>query len=312
VTTVIAHDRFAHHGSRSGYVQVLRHLPAEDDVRLLHLPLAPYGARTASEWWRSRSARGGSAPELHLYPEQTLFPRRDGPPVVAVCHQPLETYRRPTPRSALTRVALSRAAGLVALGPEQAEQLTALNPAVDVVPHGVDTDWFSPGEEPADERLCVTVGGWLRNPEQATLVGLAQRGGRVVTEVGGGAPRMSDDAYRDLLRRASAVLLCIPGGVASNAVLEAAACGTPVLGRLSGDLRSYVSSANRDLLDRPLDAQLATPAAELEQVGRENRRHVVAHHEWPDVARQLRSVVARRAPITPKGSDSASPAKTAA
>jgi hypothetical protein len=175
VIRVVAHDRFAHHGSRSGYIQVLPHLAAAGaDVSLLHLPLAPRGFRSAAEWWTARGATSPADTELHLYPEQTLFPHRNGAPVVAVCHQPIARYRRRTPRDVLLRQALAQASAIVALGPEQARGLRALNPVIELVPHGVDVDWFSPAGE-SGAGTWVAVGGWLRDAKaQAELVGLAR------------------------------------------------------------------------------------------------------------------------------------------
>src|SRR5207248_10070515 len=116
--------------------------------------------------------------------------------------------------------------------------------------------------------------------EQASLLALA-RGSAPVVEVGGGSPRLSDEDYRALLQRSSAVVLSIRNGVASNAVLEAASAAKPVLGHLSADLQTHVSEANRELLTLPAKAQLGLSPADLAAVGRENRAHVLARHSWP-------------------------------
>ena len=289
---VIAHDRFTQHGGRSGYVQVLPHLASRAEISVVHLPLTPRGTRTAVEWWRSTGAARGADAKLHIYPEQTLFPRIAETPVVAVCHQPAEHYLRRRPRSAVIRLGLARAATVVALGPGQAQGLKILNPNVVLVPHGVDTYWFSSGDAIVDEHRYVTVHGWLRDAtEQAQLVRLARAHSGIVTEIGRDTPRLSDEEYRDTLTRCSAVLLCISTGVASNAVLEAASCAKPILGRLSPDLQSYISEANRDLLSSTLKTQLASSMDELAHVGAENRRHIISNHAWPHIASQLTSLL---------------------
>lgn len=288
VIRVVAHDRFAHHGAHSGYVQVLPHLAAQSDVRLVELPLAPRGLRALTEFARVRRATKGAAPELHLYPEQTLFPRRDRGRVVAVCHQPARRYTdRRAPRDLLLRASLARCAGIVALGPNQADGLRSMNRQIEVVPHGVDVDWFSPGGSHAGDSFVV-VRGWLRDLDrQRALTDLARAQVEKVVEVGGGATRLSDEQYRDALRSSRGVLLWIPDGVASNAVLEAASSGKPVLGRLSPDLQSYVSPANRGLLQLEPEAQLAVPAERLVEVGAANREQVLAQNAWPTVAERL-------------------------
>jgi hypothetical protein len=292
VLRVVAHDRFTHHGSRSGYLQVLPHLRSCAEVTVIHLPLPRRGLRTALEWWRSRSATADADAELHVYPEQTLFPRLASKLVVAICHQPPERYLSYLPRDALLRLALRSAAVVIALGPNQARGLTALNSRVHFIPHGVDTEWFSPAGNDVKEGRYTVVRGWLRDANrQAAFVDLARTlGGRVV-EIGRGAPWMSDHEYRAAVRDSTAMLLWISRGVASNAVLEAASCGKPVLGKLSADLQSYVSEANREILSRPVDAQLATSPRELADVGGANREYVLSHYAWPDVAARLLSII---------------------
>ncbi len=289
---VIAHDRFTHHGGRSGYVQVLPHLASSAQISVIHLPLALRGVRAPFEWWRAAGAVRGADAELHIYPEQTLFPRMAKTPVVAVCHQPAEYYLHRRPRRTVIRLGLARATALVALGPEQARGLKAVNPNVVLAPHGVDTDWFSPGEATVQEGRYLAVRGWLRDArEQTELVRLALERSGSVDEIGRDAPRLSDEEYRDALVRCSAVLLCIGTGVASNAVLEAASCAKPVLGKLSLDLQSYLSDANRELLLYAPEVQLASSVAELAHVGAENRKHVLTHYAWPHVASQLASLI---------------------
>jgi len=289
---VIAHNRFTHHGNRGGYTQVLPHLAQSAEVSVIDLPLRRRGTRTAFEWWRSRRAAAGADAELHVYPEQTLFPRLVSNSVAAVCHQPPERYLTYRPRDSLVRLALRSAALLVALGPRQAQGLRAVNPTVEFVPHGVDTAWFAPSDTAIDAQRYIVVRGWLRDAkQQAALSDFARDlGGRVV-EIGAGAPWISNEEYRRALRDSAAVLLWISNGVASNAVLEAASCGKPVLGHLSGDLQSYVSEANRELLSSPVKVQLATPPDELVHVGYENRKHVLSQCAWPDVAARLLCVV---------------------
>jgi len=292
---VVAHDRFAHHGSRSGYLQILPHLASSAELTVVQLPLRPRGLRTASEWSSSRKATADAEAELHIYPEQTLFPRLASRPVVAICHQPPKRYLSYLPRQALLRLALQRARMVVALGPNQARGLKAVNPAVHFIPHGVDTDWFSPPSTGPKDGGYVAVRGWLRDAtEHAALVDVARKLGGQVLELGGGAPRMSDWDYRATLRNSTAVLLWISNGVASNAVLEATSCGKPVLGRLSADLQSYVSEANRAILARPVETQLAAQAQELAYAGDKNRELAVSRHSWPDVAARLLSVVQSR------------------
>jgi hypothetical protein len=216
--------------------------------------------------------------------------------IAAVCHQPPERYLAQLPRSLVLRAALRRALVLIALGPSQAEALKAINANVQLVPHGVDTEWFSPNPLRSPQTKYLAVGGWLRDRKQTELVSLARLTGGLVQEVGPGRPRLSDKEYRDALQEANAVLLWISNGVASNAVVEAASAGKPVIGRLSSDLCFYLAESNRALLALPVKNQFEVPPDELASLGRDNRKHTLANYSWPNVARQL--LAAATEPLT--------------
>ncbi len=130
-------------------------------------------------------------------------------------------------------------------------QRAALRPHVaesylHVIPHGIDTDFFRPGPARAGEdgvlRL-LTVGHWLRDFETglAAFAMLRQAGLRVTLRVVTPEPLprvpdgvsvergLSDEELRQAYRDADAVFLPLLDATANNALLEAMACGRPVI-----------------------------------------------------------------------------------
>lgn len=114
------------------------------------------------------------------------------------------------------------------------------------VPHGVDTDFFSPAVCGKRKKEVLMVGNWMRNFQFASEV--FERLLRVAPEVSvcivslpenkryfEGDPRIkflsgiSDDELLERYRSASVLFLPLNGFVANNAVLEMASVGAPVV-----------------------------------------------------------------------------------
>jgi glycosyltransferase involved in cell wall biosynthesis len=127
-----------------------------------------------------------------------------------------------------------------------------------VVPHGVDTGFFHPSEKSHKEPICLTIGGHLRDFE--TFSRAIDRVHHVCPSVrfvavgvhhGHEGPRfahhrvefrngISDDELRDLYQRASLAVFSFKQSTANNSVLEAMACGLPVVATDVGGVREYV------------------------------------------------------------------------
>ncbi|HEV2200682.1 MAG TPA: glycosyltransferase family 4 protein [Bryobacteraceae bacterium] len=162
------------------------------------------------------------------------------------------------------------------------------------VPHGVDTTFYHPVPRPAGDRVrCLCVGQWLRDYDM--LKSVAQRLGArdprlsftVITSAEaaialrdmGNLVAATGVSEEDLLRayqRADIFVLPLTDCTANNALLEALACGLPVVTTSVGGIADYVDSGcaiavPRGDLDRMCDAVVALADDE------ELRKRMAAH-----------------------------------
>jgi glycosyltransferase involved in cell wall biosynthesis len=203
--------------------------------------------------------------------------------------------------------------------------LKALTPRpspISVVPNGVDLNYFSPCNEPREADTLVFSGKmsyhanvtaalylvndimpgiWARKPAvKLWIVGkdptpdvqaLATRHPNNVI-VTGSVPDM-----RTYLRKASvAVVPVVYGAGIQNKVLEAMACGTPVVtsDKTTGSLQPGYEDALRVAKDAESFAlsalRLLDDAAERARLSKSGRRYVEAHHDWNVIAGHLASI----------------------
>jgi glycosyltransferase involved in cell wall biosynthesis len=135
-----------------------------------------------------------------------------------------------------------------------------------VVPHGVDTEFFRPRLQCPSEPICITVGSHLRDfvtlkqamelvwqvkPEaQFVAVGLRHSNESQARTVFSGEEKrvqffesISDDELRDKYQSARVALFSFQDATVNNAMLEAMACGLPVVATDVGGVREYLGSA---------------------------------------------------------------------
>jgi glycosyltransferase involved in cell wall biosynthesis len=182
-----------------------------------------------------------------------------------------------------------------------------------LVLHGVDTDYFSPAPPTSGDRFTVlSVGSYRRDfPLLREVCAAASElhfrivappvahpifaGLRHVECLAG----LTDEALLGEYRRASCLLMTAENVTANNAVLEALACGLPVVGERIGGLAEYVPDTAgcfapaRDVggLVSRLRELAATPTT-LQEL-RRGARARAEELAWPVVAERTREVYRR-------------------
>jgi glycosyltransferase involved in cell wall biosynthesis len=210
---------------------------------------------------------------------------------------------------------LERLEAIIFLAQNQFAMLDRLHPqpAAYLVPHGVDTDFYIPGSRPGATTTCLFVGNFLRDFETLDrVIGEVQRlapgvrfrlvvlpqlaahwQGRPGVEVCSG---LDDEALRRAYQEAALLLLPLRDCAANNAVLEAMACGLPVVASDVGGIRSYADDRCACLV-RLGDVTAMTQAvldllgdtAAREAMGRAGRQQVLKF-SWPQIARRMMAV----------------------
>ncbi len=157
-------------------------------------------------------------------------------------------------------------------------QRAAIPPAIDperihILPHGIDAAFFTPGPRASGPGFrLLSVGHWLRDHDAAfAALGLLRQAGldaslRVISPTPpAGAPPgvmietgLTDEALRQAYRDADALLLPLRDATANNAILEAMACGRPIVSTDIGGVAEMTAGAAR--LVPPGDARALADA----------------------------------------------------
>jgi glycosyltransferase involved in cell wall biosynthesis len=197
--------------------------------------------------------------------------RRLGGRLAATFHQPPDVFRVALPSRVAAEILPRLDAALVTTR-EQAEHLSLwMRPErIHHVPHGVDCAFFTPGTRSRPEGApftVISVGSWQRDfilLEQVARAFAEQDGGVrfVVVCRPDVAARLSavpgveahsgvtDERLRELYRSSDALFLPVVQAAANNTLLEALACGLPVIATDLPGVREYAGHAGARLFAR--------------------------------------------------------------
>lgn len=183
-----------------------------------------------------------------------------------------------------------------------------------VAPHGIDPNFFTPAEKLCKEPVGITVGTHHRDPgslSRALDIILKEYPNFRLKAVGarlpgGGNPPLTDERVeyydgisdlelREHYRSSAVAVFSLNQATANNALLEAMACGLPVVATDIGGVRETVGDAA--ILSRHWDGEsLAQGVIQVlrdrnlaERLGRAARQRVL-QFDYPRVAEYMRSI----------------------
>lgn len=258
------------HMRHSGYEAIVDHLKnsrvffTHDFARLTRLSYPLKLVRLLPRSYSSVNAetaalRSDGKVLHHLYAEDTLLISTLGRfvrdrTIVATFHRPPRVLDTTMPF--FWKKAIRKLSGVIALSPQQFRYLRSICGAeaqVSLIPHGIDTDYYAPSNDERSRRLLLSVGSYLRN--YGTLVQAMKilhrkapalrlisvsKGPMLRTQNLIPLPTISDEELLDYYKKACFAVLPYDELVASNAMLEAMACGMPIVCPDSESARFYL------------------------------------------------------------------------
>ncbi|MBN2106689.1 MAG: glycosyltransferase family 4 protein [Deltaproteobacteria bacterium] len=327
------YERMAHHATHSGYDRIVGYIDGDcvgHNALYRILGMCPERVlarlrRTAGTWYNSYALRqelqnipafifSGNQTFHFLYGDDAYHysgyfnPRRSNK-LVATFHNPPDKFLNITP--ATRHLKTLDAAVIVA--PNQQELFCNLvRPGrVHLIPHGVDTRFFSPAPGAAKKKQCLFVGTHLRDFAMLR---------RIIAELNSKAPdiafvvvtfrehfhffdglknvtalsAISESQLLKLYTESELLLLPLVDATANNAILEAMACGLPVVTTDVGGISLYTGRQGAILVERGDVSAMRDEALRIlhdEETRRDMARAARAQAEtfdWPAIAGQLR------------------------
>jgi len=234
--------------------------------------------------------------------------------LVASFHQPAEDLRK---LGSIERVARHLSAAIL-VSETQRRYFEEFMPhtRVFVVPHGVNTRFFHPPAAPPGSEVCITVGSHLRDFETLRdairLIWEARPEMRFLavgtrSDKKSWFPDLPDERIRfldrisdsDLLsayQGSSLALFAFRQATANNAMLEAMACGLPLVATDIGGIAEYVTP-DTGVLCPPRDARALADAAIQLLENRDRRARMSRASRDAAIALDFSNVAARMADV---------------
>jgi len=328
--------RMAHHGRHAGYDRLADYIPSTIQTpnmfyklcRLLPERVLARIRRTAGTWYNSRALlqelQAGVSMLSHrrrlfhfLYGEDGFhyagyWNRQHSHRIVATYHMPPKKFYAITPSPEHLRTLDA----LVIVAPNQEQVFKKILPPdrVHLIPHGVDTQFFCPPPITQQrKRQCLFVGSHLR--DLATLRKAMQIltckdpsiSYRIVsdpkthTELGNlphtlYATAIPEHELRQLYQCSSVLLLPLLDATANNTLLEALACGLPVVATDTGGIRLYGEAGGVVFVPPGDEVQMADEALRIlddpqyrNQLARAGRANA-EQFDWVRIAKQMRQL----------------------
>ena len=329
---------FSHHGLYSSFHRLAHYLSDQCVIdmswrRLDRLPRGLSG-KLRKRWFRYGEYRllwqlRSTTPRCvhYIYPEGSLrlnWRRWKGcHRLVLTLHQPREFLERMRQRRGYKRFfsGLRMADAVVAMDPESLDAYRAYAPQahLEVIPHGVDTEFFQSKPDFPKRPVILTVGNWLRDYECWAKVvrQLSVRLPAVQYEVIANldtlrlaraalgadtfpvrfSAGLSDLELRAAYERALLTFLPLKDSAANNAVLESLAMGLPLVVTDLPATRFYVGAeAGKYIHNTNIEgcvdtlANLINDAAQRQRMAAAGRARALAQYSWPRIADRYRAL----------------------
>lgn len=320
-----------HHASHSGYTKLLNFIPGES-IPNNDIFFTPYRVRKAISGFISQDAGIYNSESIKkevllawlmltrkkhivhfLNGERdirftTFIKNLRSWKMVATFHKPPEILKK----TITSYKYLKKIDGAIAVGINQLDFLreTLKNENVVYIPHGIDTDFFTPSNIEWQKNTCIFVGQHLRdfkgleacisiikkhvpnfrlravlNPKYVHLLPKSP-----LIEVYSG---ISDEYLRKLYQSSSALLLPLSDSTACNSILESLSCGLPIITNAVGGITGYLDNSCSFVFkanDSKGMAEAAIHLMENENINfhmRQNAREKSLEFDWHIIAEQL-------------------------
>jgi glycosyltransferase involved in cell wall biosynthesis len=232
------------------------------------------------------------------------------PKIIAMFHQPPETLH-----TLINTDVFKSIDHAIVLSRLQANDLSRFMPGdkISEMLHGIDVDYFHPdaSRKEKDKFICLSVGNWLRDYD--TVIEVSERmskhpgiefhivSSKVNPSSGAGNihvhTNVSDEYLLHLYQEADVFFMPMLDATANNAILEALACGVPIVTTELPGIECYLSGKEA-LLIEPGNPRLyqdailtlyndRTKATQMSESGRSRSVEL----SWANFARQIEHII---------------------